>query len=65
MAQPVDDRAQVRRLEHVAERIGRRKLAPAGDRRQQVQIVVAEDARDAAAEPHDAPEHGRANPGRD
>ena len=59
MAQPIDDRAQVRRLEHVAERVGRRKHAPAGDRREQVQIVVAEDACDAAAEPHDAPEHGQ------
>ncbi len=59
VAQPVDDRFQVGRLEHVVERVGRRELAPARHGREQVQVVIAEHAPDAAAEPHDATQYGQ------
>lgn len=59
VTEPVDDVVRVGRLENVVERIGRRQVAPTRDRREQMQVVIAEHTSHAAAESHDAAHNGQ------
>jgi len=59
VTEPVDDVLRVRGAEYLRERIGRRQLAAARDRREQVQVVVAEHAGHAAPEVHHAAQHAQ------